>query len=51
MQSGQRFGSWEKMYSLKPGNHREPDMHRYVPIDGEMMEIHVTLRWDVVHRR
>lgn len=26
------------------------DMHRYVPIDGEMMEIHVTLRWDVVHR-
>ena len=27
------------------------DMHRYVPIDGEMMEIHVTLRWDVVHRQ
>ena len=26
------------------------DLHRYVPIDGEMMEIHVTLRWDVVHR-
>ena len=26
------------------------DMHRYVPIDGEMMEIQVTLRWDVVHR-
>ena len=22
------------------------DMHRYVPIDGEMMEIQVTLRWD-----
>ena len=27
MQSAQRFGSWEKTYSLKPGNHREPDMH------------------------
>ena len=26
MQSGQRFGSWEKMYSLTPGNQREPDM-------------------------
>ena len=26
------------------------DMHRYVPIDGEMMEIHVTLRREVVHR-
>ena len=26
------------------------DLHQYVPIDGEMMEIHVTLRWDVVRR-
>lgn len=26
------------------------DLHEYVPIDGEMMEIHVTLRWDVVRR-
>ena len=26
------------------------DLHQYVPIDGEMMEIHVTLRWDVVHK-
>ena len=26
------------------------DMHRYVPIDGDMMEIRVTVRWDVVHR-
>ena len=23
-------------------------IHQYVPIDGEMMEIHVTFRWDVV---
>ena len=22
-----RFGSWEKTYSLKPGNQREPDIH------------------------
>ena len=26
------------------------DMHQYVPLDGEMMEIHVTFRWDVVRR-
>lgn len=26
------------------------DLRRHVPIDGEMMEIHVTFRWDVIHR-
>ena len=26
------------------------DLRRYVPIDGEVMEIHVTFRWDVVRR-
>ena len=26
------------------------DLHQYVPIDGEVMEIHVTFRWDVVRR-
>ena len=26
------------------------DLHQYVPIDGELMEIHVTLRWDVVRQ-
>ncbi len=26
------------------------DMRQYVPIDGEMMEIQVTLRWEVVRR-
>ena len=26
------------------------DMHQYVPLDGEPMEIHVTFRWDVVRR-
>ena len=26
------------------------DMHQYVPLDGELMEIHVTFRWDVVRR-
>ncbi len=26
------------------------DMRRHVPINGEMMEIHVTFRWDVIHR-
>ena len=26
------------------------DLHQYVPIGREMMEIHVTLRWDVVRR-
>lgn len=27
IQSGRRFSSREKMYSLNPGNHTEPDMH------------------------
>ena len=26
------------------------DLHQYVPLDGEMMEIHVTFRWEVVRR-
>lgn len=26
------------------------DMHRYVPLDGEIMEIHVTFRWEVIRR-
>ena len=26
------------------------DLHQYVPIDGEMLEIELTLRWDVVRR-
>ena len=25
------------------------DLHQYVPIDGELMEIHVTFRWEVIH--
>ena len=26
IQSGRRFGSWEKMYSFIPGNQRDPDI-------------------------